>query len=92
MKALATSALSGELGGIVVVRSGWKNPLVIQIALKKVTYGWRKSQKSGSVREVSGSHGVSVKEGIWDSWWKGSPEQSEDLATQECCGACEETE
>lgn len=28
---------------------GWKNLLVIQIALKKVIYGWLKSQKSGSV-------------------------------------------
>jgi len=33
----------------VVANSGWKNHLVMQIALKKIIYGRLRSQKTGSV-------------------------------------------
>lgn len=68
----------------MAVSSGWKNILVIKTALKKIIYGWLKSQKSGSVlrEKYLVQMECQPKTEYGNSWWKGSPQQRKDLATK----------
>lgn len=77
----------------MVVSSGWKNLLVIQmIALRKIIYGWLKSQKSGSVLREKYLVQMECQPKKEYGLVRGKGVQSKGETWPRCCGACEETE